>query len=89
MVGTQSLVIRLNRPTDWQQVILGSIPLASLETYQGQNYVQLPPLPDFDQGTPLLRFPDDKTIVVLFGNEQKDQGVEEKIFKRLFDDCAE
>ena len=85
-VHAQSVVIRLNRSADWQQVILDSIPQASLETFQDQNYVQLPPLPELDQAEPVVRCPDDKTIVVLFGSEQKDEETEE-VLKRLFDDA--
>ena len=85
-VGVQSVVIRLNRPADLQQAILASVPKSSLQTYHGQNYVQMPAIPELDPGESVLRFPDDKTIVALFGVKPDDDEVKEKFLKRLFDD---
>ena len=63
MLGTESVVIRMAESNDWQKLVLENVPGATLETFEGQAYVQLPVFPWFGPIGARLRFPDDRTIV--------------------------
>jgi hypothetical protein len=64
IVGADPIVIRMAHTGTWQDVIQKSVPGATLETFEGQNYVQSALIPAMGPGCRCkFRFPDDKTII--------------------------
>ena len=82
MLGWQAVVIRMKQPANWQQLILETWPGSTLESDNGRAYVELPEIPAIGQGKPVLRFPDDTTIVAHFGYDvfHTNDTVREKFF---------
>ena len=64
VVGADMIVIRMAHAGNWQEVILKNVPGATLETFEGQTYVQSAPIPALGPVGSKFRFPDSKTIVV-------------------------
>ena len=71
MVGADMIVIRMAHAGNWQEVILKNVPGATLETFEGQTYVQSAPIPALGPVGSKFRFPDNKTIVAEPRHQQR------------------
>ncbi len=89
ILGSSGMIIRTAKARNWQDEILGGIPGATLKTFEGKNYVQLPAMPALGPAPLLMRFPDDRTIVYGIGHvdDMKDPAAEAR-FRRAFLDDA-
>ena len=74
MFGTVSVLVHTSEPADWQQIILKQVSGATLETFQGKSYVQLPSIPALGPTSIRLRVLDDRTIEASYG-DPNDKGL--------------
>lgn len=88
MMGSGGMVIRISRPGVSVEAMANAVEGSTIKEFEGKRYVQFPMLPAVGPVPVRMRFPDDRTIVMLLGTkeDQRQIDAEEKLLKRLFDD---